>query len=174
MTTCLRCGESFYSQSGELICLDCREREQTGPSLLVEDQQAIRSEKALNSWPGWMPGGNLTLYPGVLTWKRSPWAYVLVGLGNRGPQRLEVNLACASVTPAGRMVPWPLLLLAGLILLGSAVLVLTLGGWFRKCLTIQIEGIDGQWQDYSFAVRDVDGWLSDIEEARRLGSSSRL
>ena len=138
-------------------------------------REAARTERVLMAWPGRMVGGTLTLSGNRLEWKRSRWALVaaLLLLGpivalvmNRGPGRFSLDVPKAAVAPAGRMVPWPFVLLVSLTWWGIGLLIsvplFMLTGWKRRC--IAVHSTDGA-ETYCFAVRDVDGWLADLAAA---------
>jgi hypothetical protein len=141
----------------------------------VVTREAARTERVLMAWPGRMVGGTLTLSENRLEWKRSRWelptALPLLGpivalLMNRGPDRLSLDVPQAAVAPAGRMVPWPFLLVLIFTWWGIGLLisfpVVMLTGWSRRC--IAVHSTDGA-ETYCFAVRDVNGWLADLATA---------
>jgi hypothetical protein len=141
----------------------------------VVTQEAARTERALMTWPGRMVGGTLTLSENRLEWKRSrlgfPTALPLLGpivalAMNRGPDRLSLDVQEAAVAPAGRMLPWPLLIVLSLTWWGIGLLisvpVVLLTGWSRRC--IAVHSTAGA-ETYCFAVRDVDGGLADLAAA---------
>lgn len=141
----------------------------------VVTREAARTEKVLMAWPGRMVGGTLTLSDNRLEWKRSRWALLMVLplLGpilaltmNKGPKQLSLDVREAAVAPAGRMIPWPFLILLSLTWWGIGLLVSTplmlLTGWSRRSLAVH--SADGA-ETYCFAVRDVEGWLTDLAAA---------
>jgi hypothetical protein len=134
-----------------------------------------RTERALMFWPGRLVGGTLTLNDDRLEWKKSRWAPamalpffgpILALTTNRGPTQLRMEVASVSVAPAGRMIPWLFLCLLWLTWWGIGLLISTpLGfatGWTRRCIAVHLRA---GGETYCFAVRDVDGWLADIDAA---------
>lgn len=127
------------------------------------------------AWPGRMVGGGLTLNDDHLEWKRSPWAFpialplvgpLLAVLMDKGPGRVEFEVHQVLVAPAGRMVPWPFIVFIALTWWGIGLFVsipiVFLSGWGRRCVAIKAAGEE---RPYCFAVRDVDGWISELTRA---------
>jgi len=128
----------------------------------------IRRERTVMMWPARQVGGTLTLTNNGLVWERSRgWFFASGLLGDRGPKRLEFELGTTKAGPAGRLIPWPVIIFTGF---GGALIGL-FSGWFRKCLGVQPQDAK---EAYCFAVKNVEGWLSDIQSARALKRSDHL
>jgi len=122
----------------------------------------VRRERTIMMWPARCAGGTLTLGPDRLIWERSRLWYFTVGLiATRGPKRLEMDLATIATAPAGRLIPWPLIIYTGF----AGALVGLFSGWFRQCMGVQPPDVK---EAYCFAVKNVEDWLGEIRKARRL------